>query len=148
MNSRFNLSVSIYHSFYLKSFKSKADLAGFDEDPRLFINGMGGEIEYYLLKQNRINLGVQLLLGWGFMTYELKEYHFTGRQVNYFIAEPTLNLEYRLNSSSLIGLGIGYRPLLTSRQISYTSHISKGEIPIKRELPNGLNLTLTIKGLF
>jgi hypothetical protein len=148
LNNRFNLSISIYHSFYLKSFKSKADIVGFNEQPRLFINCMGGEIEYYLLKANKISLGIQLLLGWGFMTYEVKAYDFVSKQVNYLVAEPTLNLEYKTSNVSSIGLGIGYRPVLSDRQIAYTSNILNGEIPIRKQLPNGLILTLTFKGLF
>lgn len=148
INNRFNLSISIYHSFYFKSFKSKADIIGFNEQPRLFINCMGAEGEYYMLKANRISLGVQLLLGWGFMTYELKEYNFASKQVNYLVAEPTLNLEYKTNKTSAFGLGIGYRPVLSDRQITYTSDISNGEIPIQKQLPNGLNLILTFKGHF
>lgn len=148
INDRFNLSISIYHSFYLKSFKSKADIIGFNEQPRLFINCMGAEVEYYLLQANRVSLGVQLLLGWGFMTYELKEYNFTSKQVNYLVAEPTLNLEYKVNKTNDFGLGIGYRPVLNDRQITYTSDISNGKIPIQKQLPNGLNLILTFKGHF
>jgi hypothetical protein len=148
INNKFNVSVSIYHSFYLKSFKSKADIIGFNEQPRLFINCMGGEIEYYLLKANRISLGLQLLLGWGFMTYELKEYNFVSKPVNYLVAEPALNLEYKANNTCFVGLGIGYRPILSDRQIAYTSDISNGEVPIQKQVPNGLNLILTFKGHF
>ena len=145
-SSRFHASVSIYHSFYLKNFKPTANLNGYNEKPRLFINCMGGEFDYYFLKSKKVGLGMQLLIGWGFMTYELKEYDFTSRQVNYLAVEPTLNFEYKMSPNSFIGLGIGYQPILTNRQISYNSTISNGEIPISKQFPNGLNLILSFKG--
>lgn len=146
INSRFQASVSIYHSFYLKSFKATANLNGYDEQPRLFINCMGGEFDYYFLKSKKVGLAIQLLLGWGFMTYELKEYDFTSRHMNYLVIEPTLNFEYKMSQNNFIGLGIGYRPIITNRQITYNSTISNGEIPISKQFPNGLNLILTFKG--
>lgn len=145
-SSRFYASVSIYHSFYLKSFKATANLEGYNEQPRLFINCMGGEFDYYFLKREKVGLGLQLLLGWGFMTYELKKYDFNSRQVNYLAVEPTLNFDYKMSENSFIGLGIGYRPIVTNRQIAYDSDISNGEIPISKQFPNGLNLILTLKG--
>lgn len=146
ITNRFHASLSIYHSFYLKSFKAKANLDSFDEQPRLFINCMGGELDYYFLKSRKLYLGMQLLIGWGFMTYNLKEHNFSSRQVNYLVVEPTINLEYILHQSHTIGFGIGYRPILSNRQIDYNSNISSGKIPIAKEFPNGLNLILTFKG--
>ncbi|MBL7922087.1 MAG: hypothetical protein JNJ40_17360 [Bacteroidia bacterium] len=148
INNRINLSISIYHSFYLKSFKSTANLSGFDEQPRLFINGMGSEIGYSFIKLNKISLGIQLFLGWGFITYEAKEHSFVSKQVNYLAAEPSINFEYKKNNSSSIGFGLGYRPVLSDRLISYKSDILNGKIPIQKQLPNGLTLTLTLKGFF
>lgn len=107
---------------------------------------MGGEFDYYFLKNKKVGLGMQLLLGWGFMTYELKEYDFTSGQVSYLVIEPTLNFEYKMSQKNFIGLGIGYRPIITNRQITYNSNISNGEIPIFKQFPNGLNLILTFKG--
>lgn len=146
LNERLHASLSIYHSFYLKSFKAPANLEGFDDQPRVFVNGMGAEMEYYLMKRKRVNLGVQLLVGWGFITYELKEKQFEGKQVNYLAAEPAINLEYAMSKAAYIGLGIGYRPIISNRHIVYTSEVSNGHIPVAKAFPNGLNLALTLKG--
>lgn len=146
LSNRIQASLSIYHSFYLKSFKATANLKEYDEQPRLFINCMGGELDYYFLKNEKIGLGMQLLIGWGFMTYELKKYDFASKQVNYLALEPSLNFEYKMSPDLFIGLGLGYRPVLTNRQIAFNSRISKGEIPVSRQFPNGLNLILTLKG--
>lgn len=146
ITSRFHASLSIYHSFYLKSFKAKANLYGFDEQPRLFINCMGGEFDYYFFKSKKVCLGMQVLIGWGFMNYNLKEHNFTSRQVNYFVMEPAINLDYVFNQKHTVGFGIGYRPILSNRQIAYHSNISSGKIPIAKEFPNGLNFILTFKG--
>ncbi|MCU0354804.1 MAG: hypothetical protein MUD08_13865 [Cytophagales bacterium] len=146
LNRRFNASVSVYHSFYLNAFRAKANLAGFDEQPRLYINCTGIELEYNLFQNNRFTSGVQLLVGWGFVTYQLNEQDFDAKQVNYIAIEPALNAEYKTGSSTFIGLGIGYRPLLTDRTILYSSRIANGEIPILKSFPNGVNVILTVKG--
>lgn len=147
INQQIQVSLSVYHSFYLKSFKSKADINGFEEQPRLFINCVGGEFDYYFFKKKRVSCSAQLLLGWGFLTYDLKDKNFAGKQVNYFAAEPALNTEYEINHNTYIGLGIGYRPILSSRDITYSSTVSNGEIPVFKSFPNGLNLIVTLKGL-
>jgi hypothetical protein len=143
---RFQVCLSVYHSFYLKSFRSPANLNGFDQQPRLFINGMGGEAEYLFINSRRVTSGIQLMLGWGFMKYDLKDKDFNSKQVNYFAVEPTFHTTYKINPTTHIGLGVGYRPTLTDKQISYTSNIGNGEIPISKTLPNGLQLAVTLTG--
>lgn len=146
IQERWCLSLSIYHSFYLKSFKATANLPGYDEQPRLFVNGMATEVGYYLLKGKRLSLEAQLLMGWGFMKYDLKKYNFSSQQVNYFAVEPSLSLEFTTGTSSSIALGLGYRPVLSKKSIVYRSSLSSGEIPIAKTFPNGLNVTVCLKG--
>lgn len=146
IKERWHVSISVYHSFYLNSFKAKASLEGFEKPPHLFINCVGGEMEYSLFTANKWSLGMQLLVGWGFMKYEGKDHHFSSKQVNYLAVEPTLNTEYKLNNTTSIGWGIGYRPLLGGDRITYTSSISNGELPLHKSLPNGVNLIVTLKG--
>ena len=116
IHDRWNASLSIYHSFYLNSFKSPANLSGFGNQPRLFINCMGGEMEYLMLKNEKLHFGIQLHLGWGFMKYDLDAENFESKQVNFLALEPTLNLEYWLNYKTSLSLGVGYRPILSSKK--------------------------------
>lgn len=146
MNQKFSASVSVYHSFYLNSFKAEANLNAFDKQPRLFINCVGAELEYYFFRKNKMAASMQLLLGWGFVKYDLEAHHFSSKQVNYFAAEPLLNLEYKLNQSTSLGFGIGYRPILSTKKITYVSDLGSGEIPVQKAVPNGVNVVLTLKG--
>lgn len=146
INQKFTTSVSVYHSFYLKSFKAEANLHAFDKQPRLFINCVGAELEYYFFRKNKMAASMQLLLGWGFMKYDLEAHHFSSKQVNYFAAEPLLNVEYKLNPGTSLGFGIGYRPILSKKNISYSSDLGSGEIPVQKTVPNGANVVLTLKG--
>ncbi len=148
INHQFQASVSVYHSFYLNSFKSEADINGFDEQPRLFINCFGGELVYYFFNRARVSTSAQLLLGWGFIKYDLKDLNFTSKQINYFAVEPVINTEYKMNNTTYIGLGVGYRPILSNKQISYSSNVSNGEISVYKSLPNGVNIILTVKAFF
>jgi len=107
ISPRFNASISVYHSFYLKAFKAKANLDGFAEQPRLYINCVGTELDYSFFTQDRFTCGLHLLVGWGFMKYDLKQQQFKSKQLNFFALEPVLNTEYALNASTRIGLGIG-----------------------------------------
>lgn len=146
IDPRFHASVSVYHSFYLNSFKAEAGLNGFNKQPRLFINCVGMELEYYFISSRKVNSSIQLLLGWGFMKYDLKENNFKSRQINYFAFEPVVNTECEISNKTYIGLGFGYRPIISNKQIPYTSSVSIGEIPVIKLFPNGLNLILTLKG--
>lgn len=146
INQKFITSVSVYHSFYLNSFKAEAHLKTFDKQPRLFINCVGVEPEYYFFRKNKMAASMQLLLGWGFMKYDLEHHNFTSKQVNYFATEPLLNLEYKLNQSTSVGLGIGYRPILSTKKITYSSDLGRGEIPLQKTVPNGANVVLALKG--
>lgn len=146
ISQKFTISVSAYHSFYLKSFKAEANLNAFDKQPRLFINCVGVEPEYYFSRKNRMAASMQLLLGWGFMKYDLEHHNFTSKQVNYFAAEPVLNIEYKLNHSTSLGFGIGYRPIFSSKKIAYASEVGSGEIDIQKAVPNGVNVILALKG--
>ena len=148
LNDHLNLSVSVYHSFYLSSFKAEADLPGFNEQPRLFINGMGAELDYNIYRKGRFSGWLQLMTGWGFMKYDLKAHNFKSRQTNYLVLEPAVCQEISLGQSTAVGLGIGYRPVLSAKGITYTSHLSQGVIPIHKSIPSGLNVLLTLKGFF
>lgn len=53
VTKKIDLSLSVYHSFYLKSFKSEADIIGFTEQPRLFINHVGAEFDFQLVKKKQ-----------------------------------------------------------------------------------------------
>ncbi|PZR37938.1 MAG: hypothetical protein DI538_11035, partial [Azospira oryzae] len=91
-----SISLSVYHSFYLRSFKAKANVPGFDEQPRLFINCVGTELDYKMYEQNRLSIWAQALVGWGFMTYDLELDHFKSTQVNYIALEPSIVSGYKL----------------------------------------------------
>lgn len=147
LNERLDVSASIYHSFYVKSFKAPANLNGFEEQPRLFINCMGGEIEYRFYEYKKISLGLQLLLGWGFVKYDLNAHTFSTKQVNYLATEPTINIQWRINPNTHLGVGFGYRPILSGKQIAYTSDVSNGNIPVAKQFPNGLMVAVTLRGL-
>lgn len=146
INNQFDISMSVYHSFYLNSFKAKANLNGFNEQPRLFINCIGSELSYFFLSKKKLSGSFQILIGWGFMKYDLKAKNFTSRQVNYFAIEPAINTEYKINNTSSIGLGIGYRPIISHKEISYSSDLLSGAIPISKTIPNGVNVIFTLKG--
>lgn len=146
MNSGFSVAISVYHSFYLNSFKSKANLSGFKQQPQLFINGVGLELQYDLYTRKAFTINMQLLTGWGFLKYDLKDQEFKSKQVNYLALEPSVNAEFSVGRSTVIGLGAGYRPILGRNAIHYTSAISNGEIPVNKMFPNGLNLLLNLKG--
>jgi hypothetical protein len=148
LNGRWSAALSVYHSFYFDAFKAKAGIEGFTEQPRLFINGLGAEGEYCFYKRNNINTMAQLMIGWGFMDYQGQQHHFKAKQVNYFVFEPSVLAEYHIKESTAIGLGLGYRPVFTKKTITYTSDIGNGDILLDKNFPNGLNLLLTIKGLF
>jgi hypothetical protein len=142
------VSLSIYHSFYLKSFKAQAMIPAFDPRPRVFINAMGIEFEYYLIQRKKVSLTAQCLLGWGFMKYDLQGKNFKSKQVNYFALEPALVIGYNINTNTSIGLGAGYRPLLTNGHIIYSSNLQNGSIPLDKKLPNGINILLNLNGRF
>lgn len=146
LNPRFNAALSIYHSFYLKSFKSEANLSGFDEQPRLFINAMAMEWQYYFLKKQNVALCAQLLSGWGFIKYDGKEQNFRSKQVNYFALEPAVQAEFAINQNTLLGVGLGYRPLLGNKNIRYTATNEHGELPVHRDLPNGITIMISLIG--
>ena len=146
ISPRFNASISVYHSFYLKAFKAKANLDGFAEQPRLYINCVGTELDYSFFTREDFTCGLHLLVGWGFMKYDLKQQQFKSKQLNFFALEPVLNTEYALNASTRIGLGIGYRPILSNKNISYSSTFSNGQIPVSKAMPNGLQVLVSFKG--
>ncbi len=146
INSGLSAAISIYHSFYLSSFKARANLSGFESQPQLFINCVGMETQYDVYSGNFFTINLQLLTGWGFLKYDLREHDFRSKQVNYLALEPSVNMEFCIGRLSTVGLGAGYRPLLSRRAISYTSAISSGAIAVDKSFPNGLNVFLTIKG--
>ena len=80
------------------------------------------------------------------MRYELKTHNFSSKQVNYLIVEPAVNLEFKINSATALEFGMGYRPILSRRQINYKSAVSDGELPVHKSLPNGMNMILCLKG--
>lgn len=141
-----SVAVSVYHSFYLNSFKPKANLNGFTTQPRLFINGVGLEVQYDLYTRKAFNTNLQFLAGWGFMKYDLDDHNFRSRPANYLAIEPSVTTEYYVARSTVIGIGVGYRPVWGQQVISYTSAVSNGKIPVSTALPNGFNVLLTMKG--
>lgn len=145
---KLSTAISVYHSFYLQKFKSPAQLIGYSTQPRLFINCFGLEVDYRFIQTKHIDAGIQLLCGWGFMNYELKKDNFKSKQVNYPTLEPVLGANYHLNHSTSLSIGLGYRAILSKKNINYTSNISSGVIPIQKNLPNGILLALTLKGKF
>ncbi|MGD1841066.1 MAG: hypothetical protein ACFB0B_09240 [Thermonemataceae bacterium] len=148
VNQHFSASVSIYHSFYLRSFRAEANIGGFEEKPRLFIYAVGGELAYLFFQTSKYKLLGQVLLGWGFMGYTATEQNFSSDNVSYLALEPMFKAEFKVGKKSSLGIGIGYRPLFGRSDILYSSDISDGSIPIQRDLPNGLNLLLSYKGCF
>ncbi len=146
VNASFSAAISVYHSFYLASFRSEANLAGFDKQPRLFINGAGIEADYLIHRSKKTTTTLQLFAGWGLMNYDLKAHRFESKQINYLALEPALQTFFQLNTSTTLGLGIGYRPVFTNQTIAYTSDASNGTLPIATTWPNGVNLLLTLKG--
>ena len=148
INSKVTIAVSVYHSFYLNSFKSEANLVGFDPQPRLFINCTGIEMQYSLYKRKKLEVSIQALGGWGFMKYDLKMNDFKSRQLNYFTIEPSIALNHEINPATYVGIGAGYRSVLTKKGINYSSSVSSGEIPVHQSFPNGLVIVLTIAGYF
>jgi hypothetical protein len=147
ISSQLNASISIYHSFYLNSFKAQANLPGFNKQPRVFINCIAVELEYYLFKNEKVASSVQLLTGWGFIKYDSKEQNFKSIQVNYLALEPALNVDLKLTGNSFIGLGAGYRPIFSNQQIVYSYDNNSGELPVIKKFPNGLNIMVSLKGL-
>jgi hypothetical protein len=141
-----SISLSVYHSFYLKSFKAKANVPGFDEQPRLFINCVGTELEYKLYEQNNISLSAHALVGWGFMTYDLDRDHFKSTHVNYVALEPSIISYYKLNHSTALGIGISYRPILGDNDFNFSSDQWNGSFPMSRSFPNGINFMVKLKG--
>lgn len=107
---------------------------------------MATELEYYFFKKNKMTYSAQLLMGWGFIKYDSKEQNFESKQVNYLAIEPAINAYLKINNNTSIGLGIGYRPILSNKQISYSANIGNGEIPVSKTYPNGLNIILSLKG--
>lgn len=139
---------SIYHSFYLKSFKAPLPLNGFAEQPRLFINGMGLELEYCFYHLNKASFNISQFAGWGFMTYDLDNYQFKSKNVNYLSLEPGVNMEYQLKPGTALSIGFSYRSILTRQHIYYSSSIGNGHVPIKKTFPNGINVLLCLTGNF
>lgn len=148
ITSRVSVSLSVYHSFYLKSFKAEADLPEFDEQPRLFINCVGVEFDYKMYERNRFSVWAQTLVGWGFMTYDLETDHFKSTHVNYIALEPSIVSYFKLNHSTEVGLGIGYRPILGDDYFLFSSDSWNGRFSVNRNIPNGLTFLLSLKGHF
>jgi hypothetical protein len=146
LTNRVSVSLSVYHSFYLKSFKAKANLPGFDEQPRLFINGVGTELDYKLYEHNNFSICAQALIGWGFMTYDLDRDHFKSTHVNYVALEPAIISYYKLNHSTALGIGISYRPILGEKDFNFSSDLWNGAFPVNRNFPNGINIKINLKG--
>lgn len=146
LNNRWTLFLSVYHSFYFDSFKPIVNIEGTDLKPHLFINCVGIEPSLKMYEYKNFSAKFQFLIGWGFMKYDLKENSFKSKQVNYVALEPSLILEYKFASSTSLSFGVGFRPLLTNKDITFVSDTINGEIPIAKKIPNGLNLLLTLKG--
>ncbi len=143
-----SISLSVYHSFYLRSFKAKANVPGFDEQPRLFINCVGTELDYKMYEQNRLSIWAQALVGWGFMTYDLELDHFKSTQVNYIALEPSIVSGYKFTHSTEVSFGISYRPIIGEDRFHFSSDTWNGSFPVNRNFPNGFNLLLHLKGYF
>jgi len=146
VTKKIDVSISVYHSFYLKSFKSETEIIGFTEQPRLFINHVGAEVDFHLIKKNKHQLIAQSLLGWGFMNYNLNSHNFKTKQSNYFTIEPGLQYAFKINASTQLTLGPGYRFIIGHQPIHFTSSVLNGAIPVLTQLPNGASILLCLKG--
>ena len=124
INSELSLSFSVYHSFYLKSFKTEAPISYFPNKPRLFYTA------------------------WGFMKYDLKEYNFKSKASHFVILEPGFYLEYNLKKSNYLGIGFSYRYIPNAGPIEFDSFYGKGGILIWNNPKNSLNFNLFYKGIF
>ena len=146
VTKKIDLSLSVYHSFYLKSFKSEADIIGFTEQPRLFINHVGAEFDFQLVKKNKHQLITQCLVGWGFMNYNLNLHNFKSKQSNYFTIEPGLQYVFNINANTQLSLGPAYRFIIGQKPIHFTSNVLNGAIPVLTKFPNGASILLCLKG--
>ncbi len=148
INSELSLSFSVYHSFYLKSFKAEAPISYFPNKPRLFFNAMGFEGDYKIYSNNKINFGAQFYTAWGFMKYDLKEYNFKSKASHFVILEPGFYLEYNLKKSNYLGIGFSYLYIPNAGPIEFDSFYGKGGILIWNNPKNSLNFNLFYKGIF
>lgn len=148
-NAQWETALSVYHSFYLQSFKSPAHLSGFDTQPRLFINAVGIETKRKIWQsEKKASGGLQFYSGWGFLKYDLDAHDFESKQVNYLALEPGIYYQSDVFSNSDLEISLSYRPILGSRDIRYTSANGNGILQVYRQLPNGLNFGLVWKGRF
>lgn len=142
-------ALSVYHSFYLQSFKSPANLSGFDSQPRLYINAVGLEVKRHLFRnESNWSGGFQLYSGWGFLKYDLDAFDFESKQVNYFAIEPGIYSHWDVSRKSAVEISFSYRPIFGSQDIQYSSAKGNGVIDVHREFPNGINMGLSWKGYF
>jgi len=147
LSSRWSLSLAVYHSFYQEKWKPKARLAGFSEQPRLFINAVGVQLDYQILQHKNWAFWGHGFAGWGFLKYDLNAVGFRSSKRHFIALEPMTTLSCQF-SNTTIGLGLGYRPLWGSKTIAYQSDIADGNIAIEKKLLNGINILLYIKGYF
>lgn len=147
VNERLQASLSVYHSFYANRFKAKAGIEGFEQQPLLFINGVGAGFDYHLVKTEQMHFDIQLLLGWGLMNYSSKAHNFKSTSIHYPAVEPGVSLQYLMGKHTWLGLGLGYRPILSNKQIAFSFDILHGQIPVHKRFPNGLTLTLCFTGM-
>jgi hypothetical protein len=148
--NRFQTALSVYHHFYVESFRPKARLATFDKkkQPVLFIYSAGLEQGYKLLEYGKLSCWPQLYLGWVSLKYEARTANFKTNTVHCFTAEPQFLVDYSFGKGSAIGIGVGYRSLIGAGKIRYTSDLSAGQIPINKNLPNGINFLVSLQGHF
>ncbi|PBQ30684.1 hypothetical protein CNR22_02480 [Sphingobacteriaceae bacterium] len=146
LHSRFRSALSAYHSFYFKAFKTPTHLQGFTEQPRVFINAVGIESEYDFYQAEKFRWGCQLFTGWGFLVYEGEQHNFNSKQDNYFAADPSLVSSVKLAKNMQIGLASGYRFLVGTSSIRYTSALLDGRIPVHKHFPNGVFFQLSLVG--
>ncbi len=148
-NSRWRSSLSVYHTFYLNTFRPKANIVGpsAEEHPRLLMYSVGLELEYALWRKKSYALWMQLYSGWGFLEYKSTASHFSSSTSHYWALEPVLLNEWSNKKGTAFGLGLGYRPLWASH-INYQSNWGNGQIEVENAWPNGLLLMLSIRGNF
>ncbi|WP_320005553.1 hypothetical protein [Shiella aurantiaca] len=152
INQRVSLALSVYHSFYVESFKAQANVPELTRQqmPRLFINGVGPELQYAFWQRGAWALQAQLLIGWGFMKYESKDKDlgFESSAYHFVAVEPSLLMAYQVTPNTQLEWGIGYRPLLGAQNMAYQLGGGEGEIAVENKLPNGLMMHINLVGFF
>jgi hypothetical protein len=148
-SNRLQLSVAVYHSFYIEKMWPAAGIDTFGQkQPHHFIYSAGLDVEYRLAGSERLSLWSTLYAGWGFMKYQTKAHNFTGSTIHYPALEPALKLEFQTSQLNSIAVGAGYRPFIGATNFTYRSDFGSGAIPVNRQLPNGLIAHIDFRWFF